>query len=41
MLIITTSEGNLTINGMKVTGFEQMLPVALSITGFVSSLLLS
>jgi hypothetical protein len=39
MLIITTSEGNLTINGMKVTGFEQMLPVALSITGFVSSLL--
>ena len=23
MLIITTSEGNLTINGMKVTGFEQ------------------
>ncbi|NMA35054.1 MAG: hypothetical protein GX940_10995, partial [Clostridiaceae bacterium] len=39
MLIITTSEGSLTINGMTVTGFEQMVPVALSITGFVSSLL--
>jgi ABC-type transport system involved in multi-copper enzyme maturation permease subunit len=39
MLLITTGDSNLTINGKKVTGFEQMVPVALSITGFVSSLL--
>jgi ABC-type transport system involved in multi-copper enzyme maturation permease subunit len=39
MLLITTGNGNLTINGRKVTGFEQMVPVALSIMGFVSSLL--
>ena len=39
MLLITTGNGNLTINGKKVTGFEPMVPVALSIIGFVSSLL--
>ncbi len=39
MLFITTGDSNLTINGKKVTGFEQMVPVALSIAGFVSNLL--
>jgi ABC-type transport system involved in multi-copper enzyme maturation permease subunit len=39
MLLITTGNGNLTINGRKVAGFEPMVPVALSIIGFVSSLL--
>lgn len=39
MLLIATGDSNLTINGKKITGFEQMVPVALSITGFVSSLL--
>ncbi|NLK86096.1 MAG: hypothetical protein GX279_01210 [Clostridiaceae bacterium] len=39
MLLITTGNGNLTINGKKVSGFEPMVPVALSIIGFVSSLL--
>lgn len=39
MLLITTGNGSLTINGRPVTGFEPMVPVALSIIGFVSSLL--
>ncbi len=39
MLLITTGNGNLTINGRKITGFEPMVPVALSIIGFISSLL--
>lgn len=39
MLMITTGNDNLTINGRKITGFEQMVPVALSLTGFISSLL--
>ncbi len=39
MLMVTTGNGNLTIDGRKITGFEQMVPVALSIVGFVSSLL--
>jgi membrane associated rhomboid family serine protease len=39
MLLITTGKGSLMINGKAVTGFEPMVPVALSIIGFVSSLL--
>lgn len=39
MLLITTGNGSLTINGRKVAGFERMVPVALSIMGFISSLL--
>ena len=39
MLLVTTGDSNLTINGKKITGFEQMVPVALSITGFLSTLL--
>lgn len=39
MLLVTTGDSNLMINGRKVSGFEQMVPVALSITGFVSGLL--
>lgn len=39
MLLITTSNDNLSINGRKVTGFEPMVPVALAIMGFVSCLL--
>ena len=39
MLLLTTGNSHLTINGRKVTGFEQMVPVALSIMGFVACLL--
>lgn len=39
MLVLTTNNSHLTINGRKVSGFEQMVPVALSIMGFVACLL--
>lgn len=39
MLMLTTNNSHLTINGRKVTGFEQMVPVALSVMGFVACLL--
>lgn len=39
MLIITTGNGNLTINGQKVNGFSAMVPVALSIISFIACLL--
>ncbi|HEX2944660.1 MAG TPA: ABC transporter permease subunit [Clostridia bacterium] len=39
MLLLTTNNSNLTINGRKVAGFEQMVPVALAIIGFIACLL--
>lgn len=39
MLMITTGNGHLSINGRKITGFDQLVPVALSLIGFISSLL--
>lgn len=39
MLLITTNNNSLSINGRKVNGFEQMVPVSLSIISFISCLL--
>lgn len=39
MLLITANNSHLSINGQKVTSFEQMIPVAMSIEIFLSSLL--
>jgi ABC-type transport system involved in multi-copper enzyme maturation permease subunit len=39
MLFVTTNNSSLSINGRKVIGFEQMVPVSLSIISFISCLL--